>query len=134
MNQTETHPMDRLIRADRMPHISCSGCGLGTNFTCFLAALDESGLDPDKCVIVSGIGCTGRIPGYTNIDSYHTTHGRAVPFATGVKLAKPELTVIVFTGDGDCAGIGGNHFIHAARRNVDMTVIEINNNNYGMTG
>jgi 2-oxoglutarate ferredoxin oxidoreductase subunit beta len=134
MNETDQHPMDHLIRADRMPHIWCSGCGLGTDFTCFLAALDESGLDPDKCVIVSGIGCTGRVPGYTNIDSYHTTHGRAVPFATGIKLARPELTVTVFSGDGDLFAIGGNHFIHAARRNVDIKIICVNNFNYGMTG
>ena len=134
MSQNDIHPMDKLIRADRMPHIWCSGCGLGTNFSCFLSALDQSGLDIDKCVIVSGIGCTGRIPGYTNIDSYHTTHGRAIPFATGLKLANPELTVTVFSGDGDLFAIGGNHFIHAARRNVDINIICVNNFNYGMTG
>ncbi len=134
MNRDEIHPMDKLIRADRMPHIWCSGCGLGTNFTCYLSALANSGLKLDKCVIVSGIGCTGRVPGYTNIDSYHTTHGRAIPFATGLKLAKPELSVTVFSGDGDLFAIGGNHFIHAARRNVNMTVICVNNFNYGMTG
>ena len=134
MNQNQVHPMDRLIRADRMPHIWCPGCGLGTNFTCFLEALNQSGLDPDKNVIVSGIGCTGRVPGYTNIDSYHTTHGRAIPFATGLKLANPELTVTVFSGDGDLFAIGGNHFIHAARRNIDLKIICVNNFNYGMTG
>jgi len=134
MNQTEIHPMDKLIRADRMPHIWCSGCGLGTNFTCYLAGLEQSGLDLDKCVIVSGIGCAGRAPGYTNIDSFHTTHGRAIPFATGLKLAKPELNVTIFSGDGDIFAIGGNHFIHAARRNVDINIICINNFNYGMTG
>ena len=134
MKQEKIHPMDHLIRSDRMPHIWCPGCGLGTNFTCFLAALDQSGIDIDKSVIVSGIGCTGRVPGYTNIDSFHTTHGRAIPFATGLKLAKPELSVIVFSGDGDLFAIGGNHFIHAARRNIDITVICVNNFNYGMTG
>lgn len=134
MSRNDIHPMDKLIRADRMPHIWCSGCGLGTNFSCFLSALDQSGLDTDKCVIVSGIGCTGRIPGYTNIDSYHTTHGRAIPFATGLKLANPDLTVTVFSGDGDLFAIGGNHFIHAARRNVDINIICVNNFNYGMTG
>jgi 2-oxoglutarate ferredoxin oxidoreductase subunit beta len=130
----EIHPMDKLIRADRMPHIWCSGCGLGTNFTCYLTAMEKSGLDLNKCVIVSGIGCTGRIPGYTNIDSFHTTHGRAIPFALGLKLANPELTVTVFSGDGDLFAIGGNHFIHAARRNVDINIICVNNFNYGMTG
>ncbi|MBE9492697.1 MAG: 2-oxoacid:ferredoxin oxidoreductase subunit beta [Bacteroidetes bacterium] len=134
MSRNDIHPMDKLIRADRMPHIWCPGCGLGTSFSCFLSALDQSGLDTDKCVIVSGIGCTGRIPGYTNIDSYHTTHGRAIPFATGLKLANPELTVTVFSGDGDLFAIGGNHFIHAARRNVDINIICVNNFNYGMTG
>lgn len=134
MKQAEIHPMDKLIRSDRMPHIWCSGCGLGTNFSCFLAALDSTGLDLDLCVIVSGIGCAGRAPGYTNIDSYHTTHGRAIPFATGLKLANPKLNVTVFSGDGDLFAIGGNHFIHAARRNIDINIICINNFNYGMTG
>ncbi|MCK4639313.1 MAG: 2-oxoacid:ferredoxin oxidoreductase subunit beta [Bacteroidales bacterium] len=134
MSTNEIHPMDKLIRADRMPHIWCSGCGLGTNFTCYLTAMEKSGLDLDKCVIISGIGCTGRIPGYTNIDSFHTTHGRAIPFALGLKLANPELTVTVFSGDGDLFAIGGNHFIHAARRNVDINIICVNNFNYGMTG
>ncbi len=134
MSMNEIHPMDKLIRADRMPHIWCSGCGLGTNFICYLTAMEKSGLDLDKCVIISGIGCTGRIPGYTNIDSFHTTHGRAIPFALGLKLANPELTVTVFSGDGDLFAIGGNHFIHAARRNVDINIICVNNFNYGMTG
>jgi len=134
MKHVEVHPMDKLIRKDRMPHIWCSGCGLGTNFTCYLDALDKSGIPPEKCVIVSGIGCAGRAPGYTNIDSFHTTHGRAIPFATGIKLANPELCVTVFSGDGDLFAIGGNHFIHAARRNIDINIICINNFNYGMTG
>jgi len=134
MITSEEHPMDKLIRKDRMPHIWCSGCGLGTIFTCYLDSLNKSGLPLDKCVIVSGIGCSGRAPGYTNIDSYHTTHGRAIPFATGLKLANPELNVTVFSGDGDLFAIGGNHFIHAARRNVDINIICINNFNYGMTG
>ncbi|MFA8436586.1 MAG: thiamine pyrophosphate-dependent enzyme [Marinifilaceae bacterium] len=134
MKNNEIHPMDHLIRADRMPHIWCSGCGLGTDFTCFLAALNQSGIDLNSSVIVSGIGCTGRVAGYTNIDSFHTTHGRAIPFATGLKLANPKLNVTVFSGDGDLFAIGGNHFIHAARRNIDITVICVNNFNYGMTG
>jgi 2-oxoglutarate ferredoxin oxidoreductase subunit beta len=134
MISSVVHPMDDLIRKDRMPHIWCSGCGLGTNFTCYLDALKKSGISLDKCVIVSGIGCAGRAPDYTNIDSYHTTHGRAIPFATGLKLANPDLSVTVFSGDGDLFAIGGNHFIHAARRNVDINIICINNFNYGMTG
>ncbi len=101
---------------------------------CFLRAIDRAGVDPDKVALVSGIGCTGRVAGYVKLDSFHTTHGRAIPFATGLKLANPELKVVVLSGDGDLAAIGGNHLIHAARRNIDMTVICVNNFNYGMTG
>ena len=128
------HPMDDLLRTDRLPHIWCPGCGLGTALTCFLSALRKSGLDLDKVSVVSGIGCTGRVAGYVRLDSFHTTHGRAIPFATGLKLANPELKAVVFSGDGDLVTIGGNHFIHAARRNMDLTVICVNNFNYGMTG
>jgi 2-oxoglutarate ferredoxin oxidoreductase subunit beta len=129
----EQHPMDQLLRQDRLPHIWCSGCGLGTVLTCFVSALAKSELDHDKVTVVSGIGCTGRSAGYLNLDGFHTTHGRAIPFATGLKLANPELKVVVISGDGDLMAIGGNHFIHAARRNIDMTVICVNNFNYGMT-
>jgi len=128
------HPMDRLLRQDRLPHIWCPGCGLGTALNCFLGALIKSGLDPDKVAVVSGIGCSGRAAGYVAMDSFHTTHGRAIPFATGLKLANPALKVVVFSGDGDLIAIGGNHFIHAARRNMDLTVICVNNFTYGMTG
>lgn len=130
----EYHPLDELLRQDRLPHIWCPGCGLGTALTCFVSALRKASLDLDKTVVVSGIGCTGRVAGYVKLDSFHTTHGRAIPFATGLKLGNPELKVIVFSGDGDLAGIGGNHLIHAARRNVDITVVCVNNFNYGMTG
>ena len=129
-----SHPMDKLLRQDRLPHIWCPGCGLGTALNCFLGALIKSGLDPDKVAVVSGIGCSGRAAGYVAMDSFHTTHGRAIPFATGLKLANPALKVIVFSGDGDLIAIGGNHFIHAARRNMDLTVICVNNFTYGMTG
>jgi 2-oxoglutarate ferredoxin oxidoreductase subunit beta len=91
-------------------------------------------MDPDKLVVVSGIGCTGRTAGYVNVDSFHTTHGRAIPFATGIKFARPELNVVVFSGDGDLFAIGGNHFVNAARRNHDLLVIAVNNFTYGMTG
>ncbi|MBM4464420.1 MAG: 2-oxoacid:ferredoxin oxidoreductase subunit beta [Chloroflexi bacterium] len=126
--------MDYLLREDRLPHIWCSGCGIGVALTCFIKALEKSGLNLDKVAVVSGIGCTGRVAGYVKLDSFHTTHGRAIPFATGLKLANPELKVVVFSGDGDLIAIGGNHLIHAARRNVDMTIICVNNFNYGMTG
>lgn len=128
------HPLDDLVRKDRMPHIWCPGCGIGTVFSACLTAIQSSGIDQDKIVMVSGIGCSARASGYTNLDSFHTTHGRAIPFATGIKLANPELKVIVFSGDGDIFAIGGNHFIHAARRNIDITVVCVNNLNYGMTG
>jgi 2-oxoglutarate ferredoxin oxidoreductase subunit beta len=124
----------KYLEESMWPSIFCQGCGIGTVLNCALRAIDKSGVELDKTVFVSGIGCSSRLPGYINADGLHTTHGRAIAFATGVKLANPTLSVIVFTGDGDLAGIGGNHFIHAARRNVDMTVICVNNFNYGMTG
>jgi len=130
----EKHPLDAYLRMERLPHIWCSGCGLGLILNCFIRSLLKSGLDLDKVVVVSGIGCTGRAAGYIRLDSFHTTHGRAIPFATGLKLANPELKVIVFSGDGDLVAIGGNHLIHAARRNIDMTVVCVNNFIYGMTG
>jgi len=128
------HPMEELIRSERLPHIWCAGCGIGTVFGSVMAAIQKSGYDLDKTAIVSGIGCTARMAGYIRLDSFHTTHGRAIPFATGLKLAKPDLKVLVVSGDGDLLAIGGNHFIHAARRNIDITVICVNNLNYGMTG
>ncbi|MEK9138759.1 MAG: 2-oxoacid:ferredoxin oxidoreductase subunit beta [Bacteroidota bacterium] len=126
--------VESYLRMERMPHIWCPGCGIGTTVNCFAHALETSGLNLRKVAVVSGIGCTGRVAGYINLDSFHTTHGRAIPFATGLKLANPELKVVVYSGDGDLTAIGGNHFIHAARRNVDMTVILVNNFIYGMTG
>ena len=128
------NPVERYLRNERMPHIWCPSCGIGITVNCFARALDESGLDLANLAIVSGIGCTGRVAGYMNFDSFHTTHGRAIPFATGMKLANPSLKVVVYSGDGDLFAIGGNHFIHAARRNIDMTVICVNNLTYGMTG
>ncbi|MGD2163636.1 MAG: thiamine pyrophosphate-dependent enzyme, partial [Anaerolineales bacterium] len=130
----DSHPLDTVIRSDRMPHIWCPGCGIGIAMRCYAHAILNSGIDEDQQVVVSGIGCSGRVAGYMNIDSYHTTHGRAIPFATGLKLSNPELNVTVFSGDGDLAAIGGNHLIHGARRNLDLTVICTNNFNYGMTG
>lgn len=128
------NPVMPYLREDRIPHIWCPGCGIGTTVNSFTRALAKSELDLSKVAIVSGIGCTGRVAGYMNLDSFHTTHGRAIPFATGLKLANPELNVIVYSGDGDLSSIGGNHFIHAARRNMDITVICVNNFTYGMTG
>jgi 2-oxoglutarate ferredoxin oxidoreductase subunit beta len=134
MVEQVTHPLSKYLRADMMPHIWCPGCGNGIVLNCFVHALDELKTDLDKLVVVSGIGCIGRTAGYTNTDSFHTTHGRAIAFATGVKLASPELEVVIVSGDGDLFAIGGNHFIHAARRNIGVKVICANNFNYGMTG
>jgi len=130
----DKNPIDSYLRADRMPHIFCTGCGIGPAMGCFIRAIDRAGVDADKIALISGIGCAGRVAGYVRLDSFHTTHGRALPFGTGLTLGNPELNVVVFSGDGDLAAIGGNHLIHSARRNIDMTVICINNFNYGMTG
>jgi 2-oxoglutarate ferredoxin oxidoreductase subunit beta len=128
------HPMEALLRMDRIPHIWCPTCGIGTAVTAFAEALKKIDYPLEKVCVVSGIGCTGRVAGYIKLDSFHSTHGRAIPFATGLKLANPELKVVVFSGDGDIAGIGGNHFIHAARRNMDIAVFCVNNFIYAMTG
>jgi 2-oxoglutarate ferredoxin oxidoreductase subunit beta len=128
------NPVEDFLRMDRIPHIWCSGCGIGVVVSSFADALRKTSLDLNKIAVISGIGCTGRVAGYVKLDSFHTTHGRAIPFATGLKLANPDLKVVVFSGDGDIAGIGGNHFIHAARRNMDIVVICVNNFNYAMTG
>jgi len=133
-DQEHVNPVESLLRMDRMPHIWCPGCGIGTSVNCFARAIERTKVPLDKLAIVSGIGCTGRVAGYLNLDSVHTTHGRAIPFATGLKLAAPDMKVVVYSGDGDLIAIGGNHFIHAARRNMDITVICINNFTYAMTG
>ncbi|MBQ1421609.1 MAG: 2-oxoacid:ferredoxin oxidoreductase subunit beta [Firmicutes bacterium] len=126
--------IENTMRVNRLPHIWCPGCGHGILMRDVAQAIENCGLDPDKVVIVSGIGCSSRAAGYMNYNTLHTTHGRAIAFATGVKLANPDLHVIVITGDGDATAIGGNHLIHAARRNIDLTVIVFNNSIYGMTG
>ncbi|MDH7499487.1 MAG: 2-oxoacid:ferredoxin oxidoreductase subunit beta [candidate division NC10 bacterium] len=125
---------ERYLRLPMMPNIWCSGCGNGIVLKALLRAIDRLELDKDEVCMVSGIGCSSRLPGYVDFNTLHTTHGRALAFATGIKLAKPDLTVIVISGDGDALAIGGNHFIHAARRNIDLTLILFNNLIYGMTG
>jgi 2-oxoglutarate ferredoxin oxidoreductase subunit beta len=132
-NEAE-NPVNPYLRMDRMPSIWCPGCGIGTSVNCFARAITQSKVDVKKLAIVSGIGCSGRVSGYLNFDSFHTTHGRPIAFATGLKLANPELHVVVYSGDGDLIAIGGNHFIHAARRNIDIMVVCVNNFVYGMTG
>jgi 2-oxoglutarate ferredoxin oxidoreductase subunit beta len=118
----------------KFPHVWCPGCGNGIVLGALIRAIDRIGYDKDDLVLVSGIGCIGRLPVYVDCNTLHTTHGRALTFATGVKLANPKLKVIVVMGDGDATAIGGNHFIHAARRNLDLTAIIVNNLTYGMTG
>ena len=118
----------------KLPHIWCPGCGNGIVTVAIAQVFDKMGLDQDRTVIVSGIGCSSRASGYLDFDTVHSAHGRALPIATGIKLSEPDLNVIVITGDGDCTAIGGNHFIHAARRNINLTGVLFNNNIYGMTG
>jgi len=122
------------LRQDKFPSIWCPGCGHGIILGAILRTVHKLGIDKNKVMMVSGIGCSGRTPGYVDFHTLHTTHGRALTFATGIKLVRPEMTVLVVMGDGDAAAIGGNHFIHAARRNIDITAIVYNNSIYGMTG
>ena len=123
-----------LRHGKKFPHVWCPGCGNGILLGSLIRTIDKLELTKDETVLVSGIGCAGRLPVYVDFNTLHTTHGRALTFATGIKLAKPDLKVIVVMGDGDATAIGGNHLIHAARRNVDLSVIIINNHIYGMTG
>jgi len=130
-----THLIHSYLRSSkRFPHVWCPGCGIGILMGALIRAIDHNGYSKDEIVLISGIGCSGRLPTYLDFNTLHTTHGRALTFATGIKLAKPSLKVIVVMGDGDAAAIGGNHLIHAARRNVDITAIIVNNQIYGMTG
>ncbi len=130
-----TKLIHKYLRHDKkFPHVWCPGCGNGILLGSLIRGIDRTGIEKDDIVIVSGIGCSGRLSVYVDFNTVHTTHGRALTFATGIKLANPKLNVIVIMGDGDATAIGGNHFIHAARRNLDLTAIVVNNNIYGMTG
>jgi 2-oxoglutarate ferredoxin oxidoreductase subunit beta len=128
----EDHPLHDWLNLHRF--IFCPGCLIGSAITSITSCIIEKGLTPKDYAIVSGIGCTGRSSGCFKAPAFHTTHGRAIPFATGLKLANPDLEVFVLSGDGDLFAIGGNHFIHACRRNIEINVLCINNNVYGMTG
>jgi 2-oxoglutarate ferredoxin oxidoreductase subunit beta len=131
----ETHEAYAYLRHDkRFPNMWCAGCGIGIVMGSLIRAVAHLELDKDQVAVISGIGCTGRMPVYLDFNTMHTTHGRALAFATGLKMAQPGMTVIVVMGDGDALAIGGNHFIHAARRNIDLTAIIVNNSTYGMTG
>jgi 2-oxoglutarate ferredoxin oxidoreductase subunit beta len=135
MPQQEQHSAYAYLRqTKKFPNVWCSGCGIGVVMGALIRAVDRIGLAKDDVAVVSGIGCAGRMPVYLDFNTMHTTHGRALAFATGLKLAQPKLKVIVVMGDGDALAIGGNHFIHAARRNIDLTAIVVNNSIYGMTG
>jgi 2-oxoglutarate ferredoxin oxidoreductase subunit beta len=135
MPREVTKLIHKYLRHDKkFPHVWCPGCGNGIVLGALIRAIDRLGLDNDEIVLASGIGCSGRMPVYADFNTLHTTHGRALTFATGIKLAKPSLTVITVMGDGDATAIGGNHFIHAARRNLNLTAIIVNNQIYGMTG
>ncbi len=122
------------LRNEKLPHIWCPGCGHGIVFKSLIRAIEKTGWNKDDIILVSGIGCASRLPGYVDTNTLHTAHGRALAFATGIKLAKPGSHVIVVSGDGDSLAIGGNHFIHACRRNIDITLVVFNNGIYGMTG
>jgi 2-oxoglutarate ferredoxin oxidoreductase subunit beta len=126
--------IEQFLHTERLPHMWCAGCGIGIVTGAFLRVLVELGLKREEAVVVGGVGCSSRAAGYVDVGSMHTIHGRALAFATGIKMARPEFTVVVFTGDGDGAAIGGNHLIHACRRNIDLTCILFNNQVYGMTG
>ena len=137
MMDTQTEiPFDinEYIRLEQMPHFLCPGCGHGIALRALLWAVHELKIDKDKLAVVSGIGCSGRLSAYVDANSFHTTHGRPLAYATGLALARPDLHVIVITGDGDSLAIGGNHLIHACRRNLNITCLMLNNEIYGMTG
>jgi 2-oxoglutarate ferredoxin oxidoreductase subunit beta len=126
--------LQHLRKHKKFPTIWCSGCGLGVIMGALIRAIDHLGLEKDQVALVAGIGCTARMPVYLDFNTLHTTHGRALAFATGLKIARPDMKVIAIMGDGDALAIGGNHFIHAARRNIGITAMVVNNSIYGMTG
>jgi 2-oxoglutarate ferredoxin oxidoreductase subunit beta len=133
--QRESRVHERYLRhSKKFPNVWCAGCGIGIVLGAIIRAVDKLQLDKNDVALLSGIGCTGRMPVYVDFNTMHTTHGRALAFATGLKMVKPEMKVIVVMGDGDALAIGGNHFIHAARRNIGLTAVVVNNATYGMTG
>lgn len=134
MTELKKNPNRRFLREEKLPHFFCSGCGAAQVLNYFTQAVDALGLDPQNMLTIGGVGCTARIPVYLKSDTFHGVHGRTLAWATGVRLMQPELPIVIFCGDGDLASIGGNHFIHAARRNLDVTVIMVNNLNFAMTG
>ena len=134
MSQNPINPNRRFLRPEKLPHFFCAGCGCGQVLNYFTQALDKLDLDISKFVTIGGVGCTARIPVYLKSDTLHGVHGRTLAWATGIKMMHPDTPIVIFAGDGDLASIGGNHFIHAARRNLDVTVILVDNLNFAMTG
>jgi 2-oxoglutarate ferredoxin oxidoreductase subunit beta len=134
MLNKEHNAYSYLRHSKKFPNVWCAGCGIGIVMGAIIRAVDRMEIDKNDIAMISGIGCTGRMPVYMDFNTMHTTHGRALAFATGLKLAKPDMKILVVMGDGDAVAIGGNHFIHAARRNIDLTAIVVNNEIYGMTG
>ena len=132
--EMKINPNRKFLRPEKLPHFFCSGCGCGQVLNYYTQALDELGMDPERMLHIAGVGCTARIPVYLKTDMFHGVHGRTLAWATGVKMMQPDLPVVIFAGDGDVASIGGNHLIHAARRNLDVTVVMVNNMNFAMTG
>ncbi len=133
--ESESRVHQRYLRhSKKFPNVWCAGCGIGIVLGAIIRAVDSLELEKNDVAMISGIGCTGRMPVYVDFNTMHTTHGRALAFATGLKMVKPEMKVIVVMGDGDALAIGGNHFIHAARRNVGLAAVVVNNSAYGMTG
>jgi len=134
MNEIKKNPNRRFLREEKLPHFFCAGCGAAQVLNYFTQAVDALDMDPQHMLTIGGVGCTARIPVYLKSSTFHGVHGRTLAWATGVRLTKPELPIVIFCGDGDLSSIGGNHFIHAARRNLDVTVIMVNNLNFAMTG
>lgn len=134
LSQEVMHPLWKYLRPNSLPHFFCSGCGSAQILNFFLRAADELQIDFDELVAIGGVGCTARVPVYMRAESLHGVHGRTLAWATGIKLHNPKLKVVIFSGDGDAAAIGGNHLIQAARRNLDVTMIVANNLNFAMTG
>ncbi|MFZ2330515.1 MAG: thiamine pyrophosphate-dependent enzyme [Atribacterota bacterium] len=131
---SKINPLRKYIRNGKLPHFFCPGCGCGQVLNYFLKVIDDLKLNLNEIITIGGVGCTARIPVYLSTDSFHGVHGRTLAWATGIKLYRPDLKVVIFAGDGDLVSIGGNHFIHAARRNLDVTVFMVNNFNFAMTG
>ena len=134
MSEGKINPRRKYLRPEKLPHFFCSGCGCGQVLSYYTQALEELDLDPSGIVHIAGVGCASRIPVYLKTDMFHGVHGRTLAWATGVKMMMPDKKVVIFAGDGDICSIGGNHLIHAARRNVDVTVCMVNNLNFAMTG